>query len=62
MGADAGKMVLYKEINKECATKQIWAAAKHKVFAARKSFAALCRTLKWEDSPYGMRVPSLVDA
>ena len=69
--ADADKINVYKENNKEIGTWRICAEGKHRLFMARKHFAALYRKLKWHDSPFEIRsqqrlgimlVPLLVEA
>ena len=48
--ADADKINVYKENNKEIGTLRICAEGKHRLFMARKHFAALYRKLQWDDS------------
>ena len=49
--ADADKIKVYKENNKEIGTWRICAeGGGHRLFMARKHFAALYRKLKWDDS------------
>ena len=71
LDAGADKLNVYKENNKEICTLRICAEGKHRLFMARKHFAALYRKLKWHDSPFEIRsqqrlgvmvVPSLVEA
>ena len=48
--ADADKINVYKENNKEIGTLRICAEGKHRLFMARKHFAALYMKLKWDES------------
>ena len=69
--ADADRIKVYKENNKEICTWRICAEGKHQLFMGRKHFAALYRKLQWHDSPFEIRsqqrlgvmlVPLLVEA
>ena len=53
--ADADRIKVYMENNKEICTWRICAEAKHQLFMGRKHFAALYRKLKWHDSPFEIR-------
>ena len=48
--ADADRIKVYMENNKEICTWRICAEGKHQLFMGRKHFAALYRKLKWDDS------------
>ena len=69
--ADADRIKVYRENNKEICTWRICAEGKHQLFMGRKHFAALCRKLQWHDRPVEIRsqqrlgvmlVPLLVEA
>jgi len=69
--ADADRIKVYKDNNKERCTWRICAEGKHQLSMGRKHFAALYRKLKWHDSPFEIRsqqrlwvmlVPLLVEA
>ena len=69
--ADADRIKVYKDNNKERCTWRICVEGKHQLFMGRKRFAALYRKLEWHDSPFEIRsqqrlwfmlVPLLVEA